>query len=234
MTKADSPTKLCAEVDCGRPLRARGLCVTHYNQQKQSGRHKTVSMPCTWCEKPCAKEPTRGKRYSAMFCGYECGSAWRASTGIGGMTDEGKAKGVAARMARPRRESKVRLRALLPIASCARCDAPFQPRRVGAKYCAWQCRVRAKTDAARERARGREYGGWTPRSIFERDSWRCHLCAKPVMRDATVPHPLAPTIDHLIPVSMGGLDQPWNVACAHFICNSTRRDVGPAQLLLFG
>jgi 5-methylcytosine-specific restriction endonuclease McrA len=39
-----------------------------------------------------------------------------------------------------------------------------------------------------------------------------------------VPHSLAPTIDHLIPLARGGGDTPANVATAHFICNSIKSD----------
>jgi len=52
-----------------------------------------------------------------------------------------------------------------------------------------------------------------------------------------VPHPLAPTIDHLIPLADGGSDSPANVATAHFLCNSTkgeRHGGGGDQLTLIG
>jgi 5-methylcytosine-specific restriction endonuclease McrA len=68
--------------------------------------------------------------------------------------------------------------------------------------------------------------------IFERDRWRCHLCGRAVDRGHKVPHHMAATIDHLIPLSEGGPDAPHNVATAHFICNSKRGAQGIAQLRL--
>lgn len=68
--------------------------------------------------------------------------------------------------------------------------------------------------------------------IFERDGYRCHLCGRMTRRDAVVPHPKAPTIDHLVPISAGGADAPLNVATAHFECNWRRSDGGVAQLRL--
>lgn len=71
--------------------------------------------------------------------------------------------------------------------------------------------------------------------IFERDRWQCHICNTRVKRDMVVPHPLAPTIDHLIPLAAGGTHEPANVATAHFLCNSRKGDRGAGeQLALIG
>jgi len=64
----------------------------------------------------------------------------------------------------------------------------------------------------------------SPVEIFERDGWRCQLCRKALLRDAVVPHPLAPTIDHIVPLACGGSHEPRNVQAAHFMCNSRKRD----------
>src|SRR6185369_6572415 len=42
------------------------------------------------------------------------------------------------------------------------------------------------------------------RKVFDRDGWRCHLCGQPTNKSAVVPHPKAPTLDHVIPLSAGG------------------------------
>jgi 5-methylcytosine-specific restriction endonuclease McrA len=60
--------------------------------------------------------------------------------------------------------------------------------------------------------------------IFERDGWTCLLCREPLARAEVVPHPLAPTIDHVIPLARGGAHAPWNVQAAHFLCNSLKGD----------
>jgi len=44
------------------------------------------------------------------------------------------------------------------------------------------------------------------------------------MRNAVVPHPKAPTIDHVIPLSKGGTHEPANVQLAHYYCNSIKAD----------
>jgi len=69
MTKADSPTKLCTKPGCSKPLRARGLCSTHYNHAHQPNRHAAVQTACTVCGIPIAR-PTKSNRRPA--CSVEC------------------------------------------------------------------------------------------------------------------------------------------------------------------
>jgi 5-methylcytosine-specific restriction endonuclease McrA len=68
-----------------------------------------------------------------------------------------------------------------------------------------------------------------PRVVFERDGWLCRLCLLPVDREATVPADFAPTVDHILPLSLGGAHAYPNVQCAHFICNS-RKSANVTQL----
>jgi len=50
-----------------------------------------------------------------------------------------------------------------------------------------------------------------------------------------VPHPKAPTIDHIVPLAQGGDDTRDNVQLAHFECNWRKRDAGESeQLRLIG
>jgi hypothetical protein len=72
------------------------------------------------------------------------------------------------------------------------------------------------------------------RKVFERDRWRCQLCGKPVKRTATVPDPKAPTLDHVVPLAVGGSHTYANVQCAHFLCNSLKSAGGGQQLAMFG
>jgi 5-methylcytosine-specific restriction endonuclease McrA len=80
----------------------------------------------------------------------------------------------------------------------------------------------------------REGDGYTLREIAERDGWRCHICLSQVPDRPYKARPNDATIDHLIPVSAGGMDVRSNVALAHNVCNSKRSNTGPAQLRLVG
>lgn len=59
--------------------------------------------------------------------------------------------------------------------------------------------------------------------IFERDKWVCQLCKKRIGKRFTGRHPRAASIDHQIPLELGGPDTPANVTAAHFGCNSAKR-----------
>lgn len=74
-----------------------------------------------------------------------------------------------------------------------------------------------------------------PSLIYERDGYRCKLCGKRLNMKAAVPHPMAPTIDHIVPLAQGGTHEPANAQAAHFLCNSIKGDRGGnEQLLLIG
>lgn len=68
-SRADSPTKSCTHNGCDRPLRARGLCSTHYNQQHQPGRHRLEARPCEVCQTVVMRTP--GDRYRTV-CSVPC------------------------------------------------------------------------------------------------------------------------------------------------------------------
>ena len=48
----------------------------------------------------------------------------------------------------------------------------------------------------------------------------CGICGRPVDKSLKFPHPLSPTIDHIIPVDRGGHPSDIdNLQLAHFTCN---------------
>lgn len=75
---------------------------------------------------------------------------------------------------------------------------------------------------ARARRFGVEYMPILPRTIFERDRWRCQLCGRKVLRSKKAPHPRSPSLDHIMPMSLGGPHLPTNVHCACLGCNTDK------------
>jgi len=58
--------------------------------------------------------------------------------------------------------------------------------------------------------------------IAERDSYRCGLCAEPVDMSIAWPDPQSKSLDHVIPLSLGGAHDPTNTQLAHLFCNVSK------------
>lgn len=67
-------------------------------------------------------------------------------------------------------------------------------------------------------------------AVYERDGWLCWLCGQLVGRASRGGYdPQVASLDHVLPVSLGGSDDLANLRCAHRACNVLRgADRGPA------
>lgn len=130
-----------------------------------------------------------------------------------------KAANIAAYKRQRRRERVAALRA------CRHCGSEFQPRS-NQVLCSPECRKatlnRLGDHASRAAYWGVEYEAIDRLAIFERDGWLCGVCELPVERDLTFPDPGYPTLDHIVPLSLGGGHVPMNVQLAHFYCNTVK------------
>lgn len=133
---------------------------------------------------------------------------------------------------------------------CPQCDVPFVTK-CRATFCSLRCSSlyrwahtdrpprKKKFGTRRERAIrfGLPWEVYDALEIFERDRWRCQLCRKKVDREKRWPDPSAPTIDHVIPLSVPGStgDVRSNVWCACWRCNHLKSNRGGGeQLALLG
>lgn len=121
---------------------------------------------------------------------------------------------------------------------CLVCNGQFRRTVQRKLYCSDSCRKQAESDKNRRqnfRRRGAKQGEpYTLRMIVDRSGCSCHLCGRIVDLSLSGSVPAGPTIDHLVPLSAGGLDCFSNVALAHRKCNVERGADGPAQLRLVG
>lgn len=110
-------------------------------------------------------------------------------------------------------------------ATCVECGQPYDAKKNNARYCSAGCRRRftAREESRKRGARRPDHVPYIDREIFERDSWVCQICQLPVDPTADRRHPDGATIDHVVPLSKGGADDPSNVVTAHWRCN---RDKG--------
>jgi hypothetical protein len=113
---------------------------------------------------------------------------------------------------------------------CRHCGEAFVFNQANATYCSRRCTTRAGNDVRKQRVRAARTEDVWRSKVYRRDRWCCQLCGDPVDRDAQVPHPLAPTLDHILPLSLGGEHSYGNVQLAHFICNSRKGATCEPQL----
>lgn len=104
------------------------------------------------------------------------------------------------------------------------------------KYCGQLCQSRGRSrlsTSTRRRLARREVERAekvSPRAVFERDGFICHICRKPLAMTERAPSPLSPSIDHIVPISKGGKHTFANLRAAHLRCNMSRGNRAAAQL----
>lgn len=192
---------------------------------------------CGYCEVPLPADADVRRRY--------CNGTCKAARCTAAALLDGRAEQwYQTSLARARRSTTTSL--------CVVCGNAFQHISMVRKYCSNRCSAKASYDARkhtiewkiahrdgckrrRARKRNARIEKFTSAEIFERDAYRCHICRKRCKPSVVVPHPLAPTIDHLVPLAKGGDHSRANVATACFHCNSVKGDrMAGDQLALIG
>ena len=82
-------------------------------------------------------------------------------------------------------------------------------------------------DSARERIKGFNKSSKVeivePLEIFHRDAWTCQICYKPVNPKSIDPYdPQRVTLDHRLPIALGGAHTKTNLQTAHLTCNISK------------
>jgi 5-methylcytosine-specific restriction endonuclease McrA len=222
--------KTCTDPGCDSPHRARGLCTKHW--KRKYGTRTRYRINCAWCDKA-HETPRENGRFCSVACVMAM-KAYDAGNNVCGLSSDHPA-----RRLQFLRKNWPSVRVF--FRTCAVCSALFAtPYTVST--CGKTCAETKRRDDKRERRhrrRAAERNAFVakviPSQVFERDRWRCHICGKATRRTAVVPHPSAPTIDHLIPLAEGGTHEPANVRTAHFRCNTIKgARGGNEQLMLIG
>jgi hypothetical protein len=104
--------------------------------------------------------------------------------------------------------------------TCDGCRKVFTAKHPRARWCSTACAGRHANHVKSRRRQPRiTTEPYTDRQIYERDQWRCHICGKKIDPAIKSPDPKSASIDHLVPLALGGDDTPANVAAAHRTCN---------------
>lgn len=234
-TKADSPTKICTASGCDRPLRARGLCASHYNQQYQPNRWRRVIVQCDYCGADCEKQAD--SRRPHRYCSLTCRDMKRMTvTHQAHMpvlhSDPWSIWGSCPLPPQPELDPRPRFFG----GRCRHCGEHYIADRLAFEngtglHCSKQCTKAAGRERRRARKRDAYVADVYRYRVFERDGWRCQICKRAVSRTAAVPHPRAATLDHIVPLALGGTHEPTNCQTACFGCNCRKSHVGVGDQL---
>lgn len=112
--------------------------------------------------------------------------------------------------------------------NCVICGALFTSKHTD-KTCSKACQKKLH--------RGSHRSVWITRAerykIYRRDNWICQLCFQPVDSgleyDPDNYQPEFPSLDHIVPRSVGGLHHPNNLRLAHVQCNAARGVGNPSE-----
>ena len=137
-------------------------------------------------------------------------------------------------------------RGALRLVSCFSCgDTMEVPARQGRYQCE-SCRsaskrrerkTRGNTHRKRALRFGVGYEPINPDDIYRRDNWVCGICLKMIDSTLAYPHAKSASLDHVIPMSLGGDHMRNNVQASHLECNLAKGNaavVNGEQLRLIG
>lgn len=79
--------------------------------------------------------------------------------------------------------------------------------------------TRANAQRRRARLKGRVVERFSDLEIFDRDGWVCQLCEAQVHPELKHPHPASVSLDHIVPIVLGGDHTRRNVQTSHLLCN---------------
>lgn len=181
-------------------------CYREWHRQRYAAKADDSPRDCAWCG-----ESYRPKaRTKSEFCSRKCKEQARNA-----------AVSAATIQAKPDRE-------------CLHCGRSL-PRsmRADAVFCSQKCNNAAHALQRKLRARTGEdeKPGYLRAAICKRDKWRCGICGDRVNPSLEHPHPRAASLDHVIPVSEGGTNEPANLRLVHLVCNLRRRNLGGGEQL---
>lgn len=126
---------------------------------------------------------------------------------------------------------------------CKECGELHQPEfgDTTTVFCSDTCRKRngrrVKHQGAwtyRRYKREKEGERFKVKEIYDRDRWLCGICHKKVNSRLKFPHPMSPSLDHIIPIALGGSHTKKNVQLAHLSCNVDAGIGGVKQFKMFG
>lgn len=221
--RPNAPT--CNEPNCGRSLRARGLCNTHYNRTHQPNRHRKVEMHCGWCGITVMKDAGSAKKFAAVYCSLQHRDFARTGKGeCEPLPNDhwGRWYGSTSAWEGPQ---DLPTRPTFQVGKCHDCEATIvEPSaQTPSRWCSERCarRVSRRSRKAREHSAAGQFRYADVIRQYLRQGSVCAYCRQPC---DGLPDP-----EHVIPLSRGGDNSMSNIVAACRPCNADKRDLTPYE-----
>lgn len=119
---------------------------------------------------------------------------------------------------------------------CRICETPFVARNGNQYCCSSECNRTARSSRRRALEANAFIEDVSRVAIGTRDKWICRLCGKRVNKRLKFPDPMSQSLDHIVPIALGGEHSRANTQIAHLVCNISKgsRLRDPQQLALIG
>lgn len=182
-------------------------CYREWHRNRYAVAHDDVPRNCAQCGTVYAP----GQRRESAYCSRKCKEVARNAA-----------------LSADREASKPADR------ECLHCGRMLpQSMRVDAVFCSEKCNYSAHALQRKLRLRTGQDNkpGYLRLEICKRDRWRCGICGERVNPALEYPHPKCASLDHVLPVSEGGLSEPANLRLVHLVCNLRRRNLGGNEQL---
>lgn len=102
------------------------------------------------------------------------------------------------------------------------------PERVAENLARWKADNRERVREYQRRRRAAGYGGRAElldaEALWSKHGGVCPLCATAIDRTLQWPDPMSPSVDHIQPLSKGGLHTAENTQWVHLVCNLRKGD----------
>lgn len=191
---------ICAVEGCEQPKRKREWCGRHYQAWRRHGDPTVAKYEWSLRLAACA---ACGKPEIAPGMRKYCSSACQVSA------------------SRAQRDARNESRAkTAPATSCVSCGAPLLTGRVNGR--AVHSRTRRFCTDCRSKPR-RSYR-LAVDILAHYQGTDCGICGEPIDMSVRFPDKRCATVDHIVPLAMGGTDAVANLRLAHYSCNCRRED----------
>lgn len=209
---ADSPSKTCTRSDCDRPLRAKGLCGTHYNRLNPN-RHRKVAVTCDCCRASHLRDARNEERYAGRYCSQLCRDFTYYGHSLSSPIPPNH-------WARNFGKTSAWTPPVRYTINCAWCGAERTSSFSRVKYCSVPCSRRHKNSIrrAREFDAAGEYSWMDITKLWQQFDRRCAYCTTPTALSAI-------QAEHVKALSRGGANNKTNLLPSCASCNSDKREL---------